>query len=151
MPYCLPSYAPGSARPLSQSLPFSSSTLSLRSSSPPLCANWATWVLPLSITSGASLLASAAVIFSPMPSHSWICTRTLIVGCAASKPFTNSFWNSAETLSRISHTSMSAGPSPDAPAESDDELQALRTAAITSADPPASKRYFTVHLWETRT
>ncbi|CAD5927947.1 protein of unknown function [Streptomyces sp. KY75] len=56
----------------------------------------------------------------------------------------NSFWNVSETLSRISQTSTVVRPSP--LAESDGELQALSAAAMTSTDPPASKRYFTVHL-----
>lgn len=145
MPYCFPSYEPGSARPFSQSPPFSSSFLSLRSSSPPLSANCATCVLPASITSGASLLARAAVIFWPMPSHSWIWIFTSMSGCAASKPSVNSFWNAAETLSRISQTSTVVTP-PAPSASSAPELQALRAAAVTSADTPASKRYFTVHL-----
>src|SRR3954462_2078311 len=148
MPYCFPSYAPGSARPLSQVLPPSSPTLSLRSSRPPLWANWATWVLPVSMTSGASLLASAAVTFSPMPSHSWICTLALMFGWAASKPFTNSFWNCAETLSRMSQTSIVVVPPAESPDDPESPLQALTPEAITSADTPASMRSFTVHPWK---
>ncbi|GFN08246.1 hypothetical protein GCM10010298_40140 [Streptomyces microflavus] len=56
----------------------------------------------------------------------------------------NSFWKVSETLSRISQTSTVVRPSP--PAESDGGLQALSAAVRTSTDPPASKRYFTVHL-----
>ncbi|GGS62877.1 hypothetical protein GCM10010253_42070 [Streptomyces badius] len=58
----------------------------------------------------------------------------------------NSFWNCAETLSRISHTSTVVRPSPFREPGPDDELQALSAAVRTSTDTPASKRYFTVHL-----
>ena len=146
MPYCFPSYAPGSASPFSQSAPCSSSFLSLRSSSPPLSANWATWVLPASITSGASLLARAAVIFWPMPSHSWIWILTSMSGCAASKPV-------GELLLERGRDAVAHQPDvdrrpPPGPVRTvpGPELQALRAAAVTSADTPASKRYFTVHL-----
>ncbi|GGU64751.1 hypothetical protein GCM10010498_22900 [Streptomyces cavourensis] len=60
------------------------------------------------------------------------------------KSAVNSFRKAADTLSRISQTSTVVRPSPFA--EPDGELQALSAAARTSADPPASKRYFTVHL-----
>lgn len=99
------------------------------------------------MTSGASLLARAAVTFSPMPSHSWICTLTLMSGCAVSKPLTKSFWNWAETLSRISQTSIVVFPPAEAPSDVSEELlQALSPAVIRSTDRPASKRSFTVHL-----
>ncbi|CAM5337285.1 hypothetical protein SGRI78S_01469 [Streptomyces griseus subsp. griseus] len=150
MPYCLPSYEPGSARPLSQSSPFSSPLRSLRSSSPPLSAYCATWVLPASMTSGASLLARAAVIFWPIPSHSWIWILTSISGWRFSKSAVNSLWNCAETLSRISQTSTAVRPPPSPESGPDDTSQALRAAVRTSADPPASKRYFTVHLGSRR-
>ncbi len=103
------------------------------------------------MTSGASLLARAAVTFSPMPSHSWICTLTLMSGWADSKPLTNSFWNWAETLSRISHTSIVVLPPDPEPesAVSEELLQALSPAVITSTETPAKKRSFTVHLWRT--
>ncbi len=98
------------------------------------------------MTSGASLLARAAVIFWPIPSHSWIWIFTSIVGWRLSKSAVNSFWNWAETLSRISHTSTVVRPSPFPESGPDDGLQALSAAVRTSTDPPASKRYFTVHL-----
>lgn len=101
------------------------------------------------MTSGASLLARAAVTFSPIPSHSWICTLTLMCGWAASKPLTNSFWNCAETLSRISQTSMVVFPPEPVPAESEELLQALSPAVSASTETPAKKRNFTVHLWRT--
>lgn len=101
------------------------------------------------MTSGASLLASAAVTFSPIPSHSWICTLTLMSGWAVSKPLTNSFWNWAETLSRISQTSMVVLP-PELESEVSEELlQALSPAVITSTDTPANIRSCTVHPWRT--
>lgn len=115
---------------------------------PPLWAYWATWVLPTSMTSGASLLARAAVTFSPMPSHSWIWIFTSISGWAFSKPVSNSFWNWAETLSRMSQTSRAVLPSPAPSAEPPDEEQAASPAPSTSVESRASERYFTVHLWE---
>lgn len=85
--------------------------------------------------------------FPPIPSHSWIWTLTLMSGWAVSKPLTNSFWNWAETLSRISQTSMVVLP-PELESEVSEELlQALSPAVITSTETPAKKRSFTVHLW----
>ncbi len=115
----------------------------LRSFTPPLAAYWATWVLPTSITSGASLEASAAVIFWPIPFHSWIWILASMVGFLASKSFSKSFWKASETLSRISHTSMVVRPPPPLPFPSPLSSlppHALSEAATASAAAPARRR-----------
>ena len=84
--------------------------MSVRSLTPPLAEYCATWVLPTSITSGASLLASAPMIFGPIPFHSWIWTLALMSGWVAAKSSVNRLRKSSETLPFISHTSMVVGP-----------------------------------------
>ncbi len=78
--------------------------MSVRSFTPPLAAYSATWVLPTSITSGASLLARALVTFWPMPSHSWIWMSRVTPWCAASKSRSKVPSRVSDMLSRMIQT-----------------------------------------------
>src|SRR5262245_35244828 len=138
MPNWLPSTAPGSARPGRQSLPDSSPTLPDRSVTPPLAAYCATCVLPTSITSGGSVLASAPVTFEVMPSHSWIWTVSVYSGWSFSNSASKSLTNSSVAVSFINQTVRFCGPP--SPAASS-EPQAARAGKVrASASRPAAKR-----------
>ena len=143
MPYCLPSILPGSARPGIQSAPPRSATLSVRSFTPPLAEYSATWVLPTSITSGASLLARALITFWPMPSHSWIWMSRVTPAWDCWKAVLKRSSTGSEKLSRMTQTvslvALALAVPSGAAAVSDEELHAVRPTE--SAAAVASKRY----------
>jgi hypothetical protein len=139
MPNWWPSMAPGSASPGSQSSPFSSPTLPDRSVTPPLAAYCATCVLPTSITSGGSVLASAPVTFSVMPSHSCIWMVSVYSGWSRSNSASKLATYSSVAVSFISQTVRFCGSPGVAPGSS--EPHAARAGTVrASASRPAAQR-----------
>lgn len=107
---------------------------------PSLAAYCATCVLPTSITSGGSVLASALVTFCVMPFHSWIWIFRSSSGWSRSNSDSKRLTKSSVAESFISQTVMSCLP-PDAPGSAP---QADRTS--NDARTTATGRFGTSHL-----